>query len=127
MKICIIKKSNVALQKAFVKYGLDKFHFYIYEYFTYESKIRSSKALIDLETKYIQKFNFDHLYNFKANARSSLGYKHTEEARLKMIGYYKNKENHPMFGKTHTKKALSLISKPGELNPMFVFFFRHHL
>jgi hypothetical protein len=24
-----------------------------------------------------------------------------------------------MFGKTHTKKALSLISKPGKLNPMF--------
>jgi len=32
------KKSNVALQKAFVKYGLDKFNIYIYEYFTYESK-----------------------------------------------------------------------------------------
>jgi hypothetical protein len=26
--------SNVALQKAFVKYGLDKFKLYIYEYFT---------------------------------------------------------------------------------------------
>lgn len=24
-----------------------------------------------------------------------------------------------MFGKTHTKEAISLISKPGELNPMF--------
>ena len=72
-----------------------------------------------METNYIKKFNFDTLYNFKANATSLLGYKHTEEARLKMIEYYKNKENHPMFGKTHTRKALSLISKPGELNPMF--------
>ena len=72
-----------------------------------------------METSYIKKFNFDTLYNFKANATSSLGYKHTEEARLKMIEYYKDKENHPMFGKTHTKKALALISKPGELNPMF--------
>lgn len=61
----------------------------------------------------------DTLYNFKANATSSLGYKHTEEARLKMVEYYKNKENHPMFGKTHTKIALALISKPGELNLMF--------
>lgn len=113
------KKSNVALQKSFVKYGLDKFHFYIYEHFTYQSKIISSKALTDLETSYIKKFHFDTLYNFKANATSSLGYKHTEEARLKMKEYYKNKTNHPMFGKTHSKKALALISKPGELNPMF--------
>lgn len=113
------KKSNVALQKAFIKYGLDMFHFCIYEYFTYESKIMSSKALTDLETNYIKKFYFDTLYNFKANATSSLGYKHTEEAKLKMVEYYKIKENHPMFGKTHTSKALSLISKPGELNPMF--------
>lgn len=113
------KKSNVALQKAFAKYGLDKFNFCIYEYFTYESKIISSKALTDLETGYITKFYFDTLYNFKANATSSLGYKHTEEARLKMIEHYKNKKNHPMFGKTHTKEALALISKPGELNPMF--------
>ena len=36
-----------------------------------------------------------------------------------MIEHYKNKENHPMFGKTHTKEAIALISKPGELNPMF--------
>jgi hypothetical protein len=34
-----------------------------------------------------------------------------------MIKYYENKDNHPMFGKTHTKEALALISKPGELNP----------
>ena len=29
------------------------------------------------------------------------------------------KENHPMYGKKHTKESLSLISKPNELNPMF--------
>jgi hypothetical protein len=29
------------------------------------------------------------------------------------------KTNHPMFGKNHTLESLSLISKPGELNPMF--------
>lgn len=113
------KKSNVALQNAFDKYGLDKFEFCIYEYFTYESKIISSKALTDLETSYITKFDFNTLYNFKATATSSLGYKHTEEARLKMIEYYRDKNNHPMFGKTHTKESLALISKPGELNPMF--------
>lgn len=113
------KKSNVALQKAFAKYGLDKFQFCVYEYFIYESKIVSSKDLTDLETSYICKFDFNTLYNFKVIATSSLGYKHTEEARLKMVEYYKEKLNHPMFGKTHTKEAISLISKPGELNPMF--------
>ena len=113
------KKSNLALQKAFVKYGLDRFNFCVFEYFTYESKIISHKALTDLETRYISRFNFDSLYNFKATATSSLGYKHTEEARLKMVDYYKCKINHPMFGKTHTEEALALISKPGELNLMF--------
>lgn len=54
------KKSNVALQKAFVKYKLDVFKLYIYEYFTHESKI-SSKGLTDLETSYILNFNFDSL------------------------------------------------------------------
>ena len=86
-----------------------------------ESKIISDKALTDLETSYINRglrpLNFDNLYNFKAIATSSLGYKHTEEARLKMVDYYKDKNNHPMFGKTHTEEALGLISKPGELNP----------
>nr|YP_010734773.1 hypothetical protein P8516_mgp08 [Diaporthe caulivora]WEH01746.1 hypothetical protein [Diaporthe caulivora] len=36
-----------------------------------------------------------------------------------MVDYYKDKNNHPMFGKTHTEEALDLISKPGELNPIF--------
>jgi group I intron endonuclease len=113
------RKSNIALQNAFTKHGLDKFNFCIYEYFTFKSKIISSKALTDLETNYINKFKFDTLYNFKEIATSMLGYKHTEEARLKMVEFYKNKENHPMYGKTHTKEALALISKPGNLNPMF--------
>lgn len=47
-----------------------------------------------------------------------LGYKHTLEAILKMKQRYKNKSNHPMFGKTHDNFALSKISKPGKLNPV---------
>lgn len=113
------KKSNIALQRAIEKYQLDKFNIYVYEYFTYESKIISSKALTNLETSYILKFNLRNLYNFKATATSMLGYKHTEEAIEKMIKRFENKENHPMYGKTHTKEALTLISKPGVLNPMY--------
>lgn len=48
------KKSNSALQAAFIKYGIEKFNFVIYEYFTFESKIISSKALTELETTYIK-------------------------------------------------------------------------
>ena len=78
------KKSNVALQSAIEKYGLDKFNFGIYEYFShYSSKTVSSKALTDMETSYIEKFNFETLYNFMRTATSLAGYKHTEEAKLK--------------------------------------------
>lgn len=113
------KKSNAALQKAFNKYGLDKFNFCIYEYFTYKSKIISHKSLTDLETSYIKKFDLDTLYNYTDTAISLSGYKHSNEAKYKMIKRFENKDNHPMFGKKHTEEALSLISKPGELNPMF--------
>lgn len=78
------KKSNIALQRAIAKHGLDKFKFYIYEYFSYDSKLISDKALTDLETSYIQKFDFKTLYNFKITATSLVGYQHTEEAKLKM-------------------------------------------
>ena len=113
------RKSNVALLKAFEKYGLANFNFCIYEYFSYDSKIVSNKALTDLETSYIQKYDFDSLYNFMKTATSLSGYKHTEEAKLKMSKWYENKENHLMFGKTHREETLGLISKPGELNPMY--------
>lgn len=55
----------------------------------------------------------------KREASSMLGYKHTDEAIQKMIERYKDKTNHPMFGKSHSQKVLELISKPGVLNPMF--------
>lgn len=113
------KKSNVSLQKAFNKYGLDKFNWVIYEYFSYETKILSNESLTKLETSYIKAFDFSTLYNMKREASSMLGYKHTDEAIQKMIERYKDKTNHPMFGKSHSEEVLKLISKPGELNPMF--------
>jgi group I intron endonuclease len=113
------KKSNAALQNAFNKYGIDKFNFCVYEYFTYQSKVISHKSLTDLETSYIKKFDLDTLYNYTDIATSLTGYKHSDKAKSKMIERYEDKSNHPMFGKTHTKEALALISKPGELNPMF--------
>jgi group I intron endonuclease len=59
------------------------------------------------------------IYNFKLEADSMKGYKHTEEAILKMKNRFKNKLNHPFYGKHHTLASLKLISKPGILNPMY--------
>lgn len=97
------KKSNTALQSAILKYGLDKFDFCVYEYFTYHSKIVSNRSLTDLETSYIKKYPFDSLYNFMRTATSLEGYKHTDEAKLKMLKRFDNKSNHPMYGKTHNE------------------------
>jgi group I intron endonuclease len=96
------KKSNIALQNAMLKYGLDKFNFGVLEYFTYNSKAVSHKTLTDLETSYIEKYSFDNLYNFLRTATSLAGYKHTDKAKLKMLKWYETKSNHPMYGKTHS-------------------------
>lgn len=71
------RKSNIALQNAILKYGLESFNYGVLEYFTYDSKATSHKALTDLETSYIQKYPFYRLYNFMRTATSSAGYKHT--------------------------------------------------
>lgn len=48
-----------------------------------------------------------------------LGYKHTMAAIEKMRMRFKDKNNHPLYGKKHTQESLLKISKPGALNPMF--------
>ena len=113
------RKYNMALHTATSKYGLENFNFCIYEYFTYESKTTSFKLLTYLETMYINKFKFSNLYNFLKNASSSEGYKHTYAAKPKRVERFKDKTNHPFWGKHHDAKSKSLISKPGLLNPVF--------
>lgn len=99
-----------------LKYGLAaaaaNFNYGVLEYFTYDSKAVSHIALTDLETSYIEKYSFDNLYNFMRTATSLTGYKHTDEAKLKMLKWYEDKSNHPMYGKTHSALARMLISKP---------------
>lgn len=75
--------------------------------------------MTDIETVFIKSFPFENLYNYKKEANSLLGSQHTIEAIEKMKLRYIDKSNHPMFGKIHTSFALSEISKPGNLNPMF--------
>jgi excinuclease UvrABC nuclease subunit len=91
------RKSNIALQNAILKYGLKIFNFAVLEYFVYDAPRANNKALTDLETSYIKKYSFDSLYNFKQTAISMLGYKHTNQAKLKMLTRFEDKSNHPMF------------------------------
>jgi group I intron endonuclease len=108
------KDSNLRLQRSIKKYGLKSFNIVIY-YFHKNPAV----LLTDIETSVISAFPFSSLFNFKKEANSMLGYKHTKQAIEKMKSRFVNKINHPMFGKTHDKVTLNLISKPGELNPMF--------
>ena len=108
------RDSNLRLQRSIKKYGLKNFNIIIY-YFHKDPAI----LLTDIETTVISAFSFSSLFNFKKEANSMLGYKHTKQAIEKMKSRFVNKINHPMFGKTHDKLTLSLISKPGKLNPMF--------
>lgn len=106
--------SNIRLQRSIAKLGLNNFIFVIY-YFHKDPFV----ILTDIETEVINSFPFEELYNFKKEAKSMLGYKHTAEAITKMKQRLANKNNHPMYGKTHTLEALKAISKPGKLNPMY--------
>ena len=108
------RESNSRLQRSISKYGLHNFHFVIY-YLHKDSAV----ILTDIETEVIKSFPFDNLYNYKREADSSLGYKHTIEAINKMKKRYLIKANHPMWGRKHDKFALAKISKPGVLNPMY--------
>ena len=108
------RDSNIRLQRAIKKHGIENFNFVVY-YFDNDPNIR----LTDIETAVIKSFPFKELYNFKREATSSLGYKHTTEAIKKMKLRFKDKTKHPMFGQKHSAFALSKISKPGSLNPMF--------
>jgi len=108
------RDTNIRLKRSIEKYGIKNFNFVIY-YWDTDPAIR----LTDIETKVIQSFPFKNLYNFKQEANSMLGYKHTKEAIKKMKLRFTDKTNHPMFGKSHSKLSLSKISKPGALNPMF--------
>ena len=72
--------SNIRLQRSILKHGITSFNFVIYYYHEDPAVI-----LTDVETKVIQSFPFEELYNFKKEADSMLGYKHTAEAIEKIV------------------------------------------
>ena len=106
--------TNIRLKRSITKHGLDQFSFVIYYYHK-----DLNVLLTDIETEVIRSFPFEDLYNFKMDANSMLGYKHTADAIAKMKTRLSDKSNHPMYGKNHSLESLKAISKPGKLNPMF--------
>jgi group I intron endonuclease len=88
--------SNMPIYKALLKYGKSKFKLVIIEYC-------DPKDVISREQYYLDLLNPD--YNILKIARSSLGYKHSEEIRAKISG-----ENHPFFGKPRPEETKAKIS-----------------
>jgi group I intron endonuclease len=109
-------KSNLRLQRALVKYGLEGFEYHVLALAPYELP-----SITDLETLYMSYFPTTILYNFTQTATSMFGYKHTIEAIAKIKARFVDPSNHPMFGKTHTSTAKALIQNAnlGANNPMF--------
>lgn len=70
--------TNIRLQRSLAKYGLHNFNFVIY-FFHKDPDI----LLTYKETEVIKSFPFEELYNFKKEAISMSGYKHTAEAIAK--------------------------------------------
>nr|YP_009867924.1 GIY-YIG endonuclease [Orbiocrella petchii]QKG05128.1 GIY-YIG endonuclease [Orbiocrella petchii] len=59
-------KSNKPLQQDIEILGIKKFYWVIYEYFEYQTRKESSKALLELETKYIKHYPAGALYNSRS-------------------------------------------------------------
>lgn len=123
------RSSNILLQRAFSKHGLNKFSLYIMDILnisteadlsTTEGSIQTLQEfmleLVQLEQMYLDLFF--NKYNINPAAGSRLGAKHTEET--KELFSKINKENPPFLNKTFSDEVLEGMRKrmSGSLNPM---------
>jgi len=76
--------SNIHLQRAIIKYGLECFSFIVFELFYYsiENGVSNVKAIFVSEQRYIDMFNRNQLYNISLRAGGGGGPKSEEEKRL---------------------------------------------
>jgi group I intron endonuclease len=84
----------MVIYSALLKYGYSNFELAILEYCDSEDLIKKEQYYIDL-----LKPN----YNLLTIAGSLLGFKHTEEAKLK-ISVSQQGKNNSFFGKTHSEE-----------------------
>lgn len=95
---------SIHLQRAWNKYGPENFIFEIID------TVNSKEELIPIEQAYLDFFNSNNRkygYNICKFAGSSLGFKHTDEAKNKMS------KNHAkyMLGRKHTKESKKKMSE----------------
>jgi group I intron endonuclease len=94
------------LQHSFNKHGIENFLFEIIE------TVDKVESLLNREQFYLDSlkpYNSKIGYNTLKIAGTTLGYKHSEEAKKK-IAITKKGELHPMFGKKHTTVSKQSIS-----------------
>lgn len=135
------KHDNTHLKNAYNKYGVEFFEFSVIEF------VENEEDLIKREQFHMDSYDWDMLYNIRLVAESNLGFKHTEESKIRMSVAQKGHkvsnntrkkiaESHK--GKKHseeTKKKISIAStghtlseeskdklsksKCGDKNPMY--------
>jgi len=101
--------SNIYLQNAIAKHGLNNFSIYILELLPTDEGLTSeelSVTLIKLEEKYIDSFNDKYKINPQAG-KTRLGAKHSEATRELMSRW--RKENPVFLNKNHSPEVLEGI------------------
>lgn len=99
------KHHNGHLQRSYNKHGPEKFEFFVIEH------IKDKDTLVQREQYYIDKYNFDSLYNDCPNAVSPLGRVLSEEHKNKISnslkGRKKSEETKKRLSKSHSGKKSS--------------------
>lgn len=115
------QNSNLILQRAINKYGLDNFSIYILELLPTNENLSTEElavTLIKMEQSYLD--YFDDKYNINPNAgKTRLGAKHSEASKELMSKW--RKENPSFLNKTHSPEVIDQIKArmKGPNNPMF--------
>lgn len=99
------------LHRSIRKYGVKNFKWYIVELIERDSIKKLNTELNNREKYYIKKFKTfgKEGYNLTKGGEGTIGYKYSEEEIIKNSERnklrFKNKENHPMFGKHHSEES----------------------
>src|SRR4051812_45960840 len=108
--------SNIPLQRAIKKYGLEAFEFIVVE-FVEDTSLLTTREQVHLD--WLFSVSSELRYNICPTAESRLGTTHTDESKALMCER-KSGGNNPMSGKTHTAETKAAMSerKSGGNNPM---------
>lgn len=110
-----ISKNNLIISRALVKYGYLNFSLEILEYCDKSNLLEREQYYLDL---------LKPTYNILKLAGSSIGFKHSENTKIKISKSLKGVyigERSSLFGRTHTEETKKLMSqtKIGINNPLY--------